>query len=491
MTNRFQIMVAAAAICCVSGLALAKDAALLVVQSDYRYLDDVEDVEDAAMLERRLTAEGFTFFDSQSEQAEDVWDVISDFRAEVEDADRLLVFMSGRFANNGDETWLITRYAEDLDDLSIGGVGVPLSAILRSLADHPGQALVLLAPQGQDTPLGVGLTPGIGEFDAPEGVGVLIGPSDGLARFVDETALTPDARMRSVLRADHPGVDVFGSVADNSPFTRGEMSKAEAAEVALGLSRGERRDIQRDLTILDHNPGGIDGIFGRGSRAAIADWQEAQDYDPTGYLTERQVSLLELQASKRAEELEEAARKRAEQQARQDHAYWEKTGKGSTVKGTLAYLKEYPDGLHSDQANAALAKWQSGSEANIGKGERAYWNNARSIDTVQSYENYLDKYPKGHFVDVAKNRIEELKQAQKRQAEWKALAAAEKSLLKNGPLRLIVEQRLTGQGFNVGQVDGTFNAQTRKALRQYQKSRGLNITGFVDQVTLARLMINM
>ncbi|SEV87457.1 Putative peptidoglycan binding domain-containing protein [Aliiroseovarius sediminilitoris] len=491
MTRRFQIAVAAAALSGLAGFATAKDAALLVTQSDYRYLEDVVGVKNAETLERRLTQEGFTFLDSESERADDTWDAISVFRTEAEDAERLLIFLSGRFANNGDETWLITRYAEDVDDLSIGGVGVPLSAILRSVADHPDRALVLLAPQGSGTPLGAGLLPGVGPIEAPEGVGVLIGPADGLVRFVDKIALTPDAKMRSALRANYPAVEVFGDVADNTPFTRGELSNAERAEAALGLTRSERRNVQRDLTILGHSPGGIDGIFGRGSRAAIEAWQKDQGHETTGYLNARQIKALQRQASRRAAELEEAARERAAEETRQDNAFWNKNGKDGSAKGLLAYLKKYPDGLHSDEANEALAKLQGGGNGKASKIELENWNIAKAKDTVQAYDTFLRRHPNGYFSAVAANRIEELKQAQRRQAEQKALAAAEASLLKNGPLRLIVEQRLSGQGFKTGQVDGAFDAQTRKALRQYQKSRGLAVTGFVDQITFARLMINM
>ena len=483
--------VAAAALCSVAGIAVAKDAALLVTQSDYRYLEDVVGNDNTDLLERRLRQEGFTYFDSESERADDTWEVISEFRTEAEDADRLLIFLTGRFANNGDETWLITRYADEIDDLSIGSVGVPLSAILRSVADHPDRALVLLAPQGDGTPLGTGLIPGVGPIEAPLGVGVLIGPARGLSRFVDKTALVPDAKMRSTLKESHPRIEVFGTVTDNAPFTRGELSKAESTEVVLGLTRPERRNIQRDLTILGYSPGGIDGIFGRGSRTAIKAWQYDQGNDATGYLNARQVTALQRQASRRAAEMEESARERAAEETRQDHAFWNKNGKDGSAKGLLAYLKKYPDGLHSDEANAALAKLQRGGSGKVSKIELENWNVAKAKDTVQAYETFLRRHPNGYFSDVANNRIDELKQSQKARTEQKALSAAEASLLKNGPLRLIVEQRLTGLGFNAGKVDGTIDAQTRKALRQYQKSRGLSVTGFVDQITLARLLINM
>jgi peptidoglycan hydrolase-like protein with peptidoglycan-binding domain len=37
-------------------------------------------------------------------------------------------------------------------------------------------------------------------------------------------------------------------------------------------------------------------------------------------------------------------------------------------------------------------------------------------------------------------------------------------------------------------VDGTFDADTRRALRNYQRDRGLPVTGFLNEPTLVRLL---
>ena len=44
----------------------------------------------------------------------------------------------------------------------------------------------------------------------------------------------------------------------------------ESVEQEIGLDRDGRRDVQRWLQALGHDPRGIDGMFGPGSRAAIA-----------------------------------------------------------------------------------------------------------------------------------------------------------------------------------------------------------------------------
>ena len=61
-------------------------------------------------------------------------------------------------------------------------------------------------------------------------------------------------------------------------------STALAVEAALSLSRAERRLIQRGLAVAQLDVGPLDGIFGRRTRAAIAQWQAARAESPIGYL---------------------------------------------------------------------------------------------------------------------------------------------------------------------------------------------------------------
>ena len=52
--------------------------------------------------------------------------------------------------------------------------------------------------------------------------------------------------------------------------------------------------------------------FGRGTRTAITDWQKAQGFDATGFLTAEQITRLDAQAERRAAELEAEAETREE-----------------------------------------------------------------------------------------------------------------------------------------------------------------------------------
>lgn len=67
---------------------------------------------------------------------------------------------------------------------------------------------------------------------------------------------------------------------------------AEEVEAGLGLSREERRLVQRGLNALEHEAGVVDGIFGSGTRGAIRSWQTAGGLAATGFLTADQAKVL-------------------------------------------------------------------------------------------------------------------------------------------------------------------------------------------------------
>ena len=63
-------------------------------------------------------------------------------------------------------------------------------------------------------------------------------------------------------------------------------------EADLGLSLQQRRAVQAGLTQRGFDTRGVDGVFGQGTRNAIASWQRANDLEATGYLTAAQYDRL-------------------------------------------------------------------------------------------------------------------------------------------------------------------------------------------------------
>lgn len=66
----------------------------------------------------------------------------------------------------------------------------------------------------------------------------------------------------------------------------------DTSEAALNLDRQTIRDLQARLLVSGHDPNGIDGSIGPGTRGALRAWQSARGIDATGFLSGEQLSLL-------------------------------------------------------------------------------------------------------------------------------------------------------------------------------------------------------
>lgn len=71
-----------------------------------------------------------------------------------------------------------------------------------------------------------------------------------------------------------------------------DETPAEARRAEAALSGNERQLIQTALAWYGFYGAAIDGAFGPGTRSAMADWQGAQGYEPTGVLTTAQRATL-------------------------------------------------------------------------------------------------------------------------------------------------------------------------------------------------------
>ncbi len=283
----------------------------------------------------------------------------------------------------------------------------------------------------------------------PQGVTVLTGSSVALSEFFRDGLLVPGRPMAQALR-DHPGVAAKGFVPVAAAFLPAVLAEAVVidqpksrdevlaeTEAALGLRRADRRRVQQSLAILGYDPRGIDGLFGPGSRRAIAGWQRSRGHDGTGFLNRNQLDALIAEGDARAAELEEAARVRQAEADARDTAYWRDTRQGADEPGLRAYLAAWPDGAFIEDAEARLAEREE-AEANA--------------EEIAGFE------------------------------------ATERRVAGNTTTRRLVENRLTALGLEPGPIDGEFDDDTRRALRRFQAARGLPVTGYVNQGTLVRIL---
>ena len=529
--------------------AMADDLALILGTDSYEGLGRLPGAAAVTDAAEGLTALGFTVTALPNGRADSIATALTGFMATGAGNGRVIVALSGRFVTDGGRTWYLTADATAPTLFNMGPTALSVESLLQVLGRAPGRAVLLLGvdPSG-DAVFDAFLREGVGRMNAPQGVTILRGTPGDVAAFMTDDLPTARADLAKLV-ADNGTLTVQGflpqglifmpetateapvitppvvidttaetalwegAVAlDTVPAYRdylrryptgqfaglaetaiaaiiAEPNRADRlAEDALALTRDQRRSIQQNLSLLDFNPRGIDGIFGPGTRSAITNWQQDGGFAQTSYLTAEQINRIEAQAARRAAQIEaEAERQRAEQE-RLDRAYWEETGASGDEAGFRAYLDRFPDGLFAEDAADQLTLIEDIKRRAAAAEDRAAWDRIRTNDNLRGYENYLRVFPEGAFRDEAQARIAALTQAETDAGANQDAAALEQALGLNVLAARLVEVRLDALGLNPGEVDGRFDAATRRALRRYQRERDLPVSGFLNEPTVVRLL---
>ncbi|QFT64765.1 peptidoglycan-binding domain-containing protein [Roseivivax sp. THAF30] len=534
--------------------ALADSAALLVENAAPSVLDRLRGSDGVAAAVTPLREAGVDVLALRGADGAEMREGLGRFIETLDpETDRVAIVLSGRFVNTGRETYLLPADGE-ADADAIFADAMPLSPLLAILGDYPGQAVLMLAEGAPNALDARFLKDGAGRFELPQGVTLIRGAPDMIARLARQDLATPARTIVATAREENLGVEGFApssfaflpaarppepepdrpeepqdlpQVSDaeaelrlwedvsarddadayelylkafpsgpNAGAARDRLAAIEAepgrearlTEETLELTREERSEIQRDLSLLDYNTRGIDGIFGPGTRSAIEAWQEARGFEVTSYLTGAQIDRLDDQAAERAEELEREAAAREAERARNDRAYWQQTGASGEEADLRAYLERYPDGDYADLAEDEIGEIEAARAEAAARQDRQAWATAEETDTTGAYRQYLSDYPEGAFAEQAERRLSQLEQpSEERQAE--AQAQAEEAALNLSPMaRRLAEAKLASLDLGPGRIDGSFDGDTRRAIRRYQDSRGLGVTGYLDQPTVVRLL---
>ncbi|MGR3511235.1 MAG: peptidoglycan-binding protein [Paracoccaceae bacterium] len=518
--------------------AMAQSVGLLVGNSSYDTLPDFDRGQRISRAVNDLSDAGMDVTYLEDADQSDLTDALETFGQQVVQSESVLIVLSGRFLTSATETYFLPVDADVGPLATLHTRMLPLSSVFALMAQKPGKSVVVLATDGNDTTFGRDLALGFTTLDIPQGVTVIRGgarrttdlledhlaqpgrPFIGAARqkslevmgFAPDTLVflegrTPppqsaDVRIEDIrdwrAASSANTVDAYEGYLETHPngtfvdmaesriaaLVDTPEAKAERAEQALDLNRDARRDIQRDLSLLGFNTRGIDGIFGRGTRGAISEWQRAERFDATGFLTREQITLLNEQAQRRAVELEAEAEKRRQEQLAADVQFWNQTGAGADEAGLRAYLKRFPDGEFSELASERLGVIEDRKRARANRQDRERWDQAVSQNTANAYERYLVESPNGAFREEAQARIV----AFQRDAQFSKAARQEAAMNLSTGTRRIIESRLNGLGLRPGPIDGVFDNDTRRAIRRYQSARKLPETGYVSDPMMVQLM---
>lgn len=522
----------------------AQDRAVIVGNENYSDGADITEADAALGAVDALQAAGFDVATGQDMQAPEIRALLSPLMQATPEEGRLVIVLSGHFAQAASDTWFLGVEASMPDLATVDGVGVSLSTVLEVASEAPGGAVVLLGTEPRRLPLGPGLDPGIGSVPVPQGVTLIRGDAARVADFLARSLTLRGQSLAAMLDAN-PDLTADGFLSGLVPFrpageqgaadplpgpdaeavfwestveqgslgayeayakrypkgrylteARAEIARIKAepqreareGEAALALSRDDRRAIQRGLSLVGYDPKGIDGVFGAGSRTAIAGWQKKNGYEATSYLTREQIVKLTEQADARSAALEAEAAARQKAVEVEDRAYWQETGAAGDEAGLRAYLKRYPDGLYADLAEERLKASEADRMDQAEAADRAAWDLASRDQTIASYQDYLASYPDGAFAGEAQARIDALTAEAETGDQTARLEATEAALGLGAEARRIIETRLDALGLKPGKVDGVFDDRTRRAIRRFQEARNMEATGYLDQTTTVALL---
>ncbi|WP_417525851.1 peptidoglycan-binding protein [Marinovum sp.] len=531
--------VAAAALLAASPLSAA-DLALVLSNWDYRNLEDVRGARDLRAISQRLEDVGFDVITSYNDRINELMEATQTFRERAADADRVIIVIDGHIVSSNTDAWFLATDAyEQIDPLNLPLYGVSLSALAEIAGDAAaGRAVILAGRSSTLSPQETGLRSGTQGMELPQGVTLASGTAEWMRYAIFAGLLREGVSLNEALKqlsargflSDSVGFTEGGVVPAQPPvdtealsaqaqeegfwtavssigtepallkylerYPRGryvgeakrriaalsaeEANRWKEAEDALNLSRGDRRQIQADLTLLGYNTRGIDGIFGRGTRTAIERWQRDNKFRVTSYLDLGQWRAITNAAAAVRED-------QADQARREEDRVWRDTGANGTEAGLRAYLERYPDGRYAADARRGLDEIEAARENEAAREARRAWRDAQERDTLEAYENFLNRYGNSEFADAARSRIRELR-ADDTNRVVETAREEEQEILTNTVTRLLVEQRLMGLGYEPGLADGRFDERTRAALKAYQKDRGIFASGYVTKRTAAFLL---
>ena len=472
--------------------AAAEDVALIIANTRDGGFDQERSIlNELPSVVKAYQDDGFRTIFEQNASARTMNDMFREFETLSRDADRVIVHYIGNVSATIRNIYMnpTGSVPNSLVDRHQAGFGFDL--VYDLLEHRPGRSAFLVGtPRGKSS-FGIAARPQI-----PQGLLVLYGPAldvgraardtllekyasgreiDALARvnaagFVSDFRLRPAAQNRPQVPAPNTPPDSAANAAlvemqvwreaanigtrdalqrylDRYPngLFRGEAQSRlnalrpakpieQQIEEGLQMTRADRREIQLNLTTLGFDTRGVDGVFGRGTRAAIENWQRAEGFKATGFLDSTQIRVLNQKARAKA-----AADKQAQERA--DLNYWQSTGSGTTERGLRDYLAKFPSGLFAEQARQDLKQIENSKSKSTDANEAAF--------------------------------------------------RREQALNMTQQTRALVEQRLSRLGYTVGPVDGTFTRETRRSIRAFQQKSGLTATGYMDNPTVTRLVASI
>ena len=292
---------------------------------------------------------------------------------------------------------------------------------------------------------------------------------------LDLGAISVSLVLKQMKREDRVDVVVLDACRDN-PFAEAlARAKTRALVAERGLSRIDGDLARGTLIAFASDPGStaLDGAPGQHSPFTAAFLDHV--FDPG-------VSIDTVMSRVRTE-------------------VWEKTNHGQLPWVNTSLIGDYV--LNAEPAaepTAARAAAPAAEAPEQQSREDLLWQSAQHSNLRADYQAYLDAFPDGFFAQMAKNRIAVLENPGVARSEpepdkatepdWRTeigTAETEKALNLTPADEKEIQQRLTALDFYKGPATGALDPPTRRAITEWQKSRGAALSSYLGPMQLTEL----
>lgn len=458
-----------------AGLAQAeRRVAFVVGNSGYQHVPELKNpFNDARGMAAKLEGLDFEVVEGLDLDLPGLRGKIKEFVSKLENADVALFFYAGHGLQVNGVNYLLPTDAQLHSQLDLDFEAVPVDLVLSAMERASKTNLVFL-DACRNNPLAENLARSMGTRSTAVGRG-LAKTSSGIGTLISF--------------ATQPGNVALDGKGTNSPFTTALLKH-------LGTPG---QDITRDLVAVRRDV--LQATDGR-----QVPWENSS---LTGEI------ILKREAPPEPAVVEKPLPLQQDPQV-VELAFWDTIKSKENAAYFETYLKRYPEGQFTDLARLRIEELNSNkaeSERRQSQArnavEIAYWQSIQNASQVALFESYLAAYPEGNYAQLARLKIELLKQEQTARraeadkvADIKSKTAAqenrirpdettevqvaalpvetppeepEEKALSAEQLTRGVQTELKRLGCSIGRVDGVWGRRSKAALQQVEKNTALEL----------------
>ncbi|MGE0255645.1 MAG: SUMF1/EgtB/PvdO family nonheme iron enzyme [Alphaproteobacteria bacterium] len=372
MLRRMILLAAMALAAVVPSAADAGRKALVIGNAAYAVRPLANPVNDANDMASKLKSLGFSVTLATNTTRNQMAAAILAFQRELAAGDEALVFYAGHGVQVAGANWLIPVDADPQSEAAVEFAAIDLNRVLRTLQSAGTRVNLVLLDACRDNP-----------FE-----GRFRGGSRGLAR-VEMAA----ASGTLVSYAAAPGTVAADGRSRNSPYTAAWLTALNEP----GLTHTDI--LERVHVAVKKATGDVQTTWQEGQIIGRLVFNEARVSPPAPVPQTPQTPAA---GDDMAVEL----------------AFWNSIKDSQDKRLFEVYLERYPNGAFAPLARLRIESQapqptpaQPGAASAVTV-ELAFWNSIKDSNSKRLYEVYLDRYPTGAFVSLAKLKLEELGQGQ-------------------------------------------------------------------------------